>query len=59
MKISALSQFRLDCDGAAMSLDDFLANGQPDAGAGEFFAFVQSLKDAKDPSEVLTINSQP
>jgi hypothetical protein len=41
-----------------VALDDFLADGQSDAGPVELFPFVQPLEHAKNPLEVLRLNSQ-
>src|ERR1700722_16956152 len=48
----------LDPDAAAMSFDNFFADGQTDAGAGKFFAFMQSLEHSKNSLEVLRIDPQ-
>jgi hypothetical protein len=49
---------RFDRDTAAVALDDFLADGQPDASASELIPFVQPLEHAENPFEVLRIDSQ-
>ena len=41
-----------------MPLDDLLADGQSDAGAGKLFALVQPLEHAENPFEVLRVDSQ-
>ena len=54
----ALPGLRFDRDAAAVPLDDLLADGQPDAGAGVLGACVQPLKHAEDPFEVLWFDAQ-
>ena len=43
----------LDPDASAVPLDDLLADGQADAGAGVLVARVQALEDDEDPLRVL------
>ena len=49
---------RLDRDGAAVPLDNLLADGQAYAGAGELFPLVQPLEHAENLFEILRVNSQ-
>src|SRR5829696_4244803 len=42
-----------------MTLDDFLAHGQPDAGAGILLACVQPLEDDENAVEVFALDSDP
>ena len=57
-KGGALAGFRLDRDRAAMPLDDLLADGKADPGAGELIPLVQPLEHAKDPVEILRVDSK-
>src|SRR5713101_2335644 len=49
----SLAGFRLDPDTPTMALDNFLAQGQADAGARVAIPRVQTLKDDKNPLSVL------
>src|SRR5687767_2352591 len=42
-----------------MALDDFLANGQADAGAGKLAPRMQPLEQTKNPVKVLRIDADP
>ena len=41
-----------------MPFDDFLTDGQSDAGAAELFSFVQPLKHAENSFEILRVNAE-
>src|SRR6266568_2722364 len=49
----------LDPDPPAVALDDLLADGEADAGAGVLGAGVQPLEDDEDPVHVLRIDADP
>src|SRR5579885_1919020 len=59
IKCRTLAGFRFDPDAAPVRLDDLLADGQPDAGAGVFFAGMQALEDLEDPLVVPRIDPDP
>jgi len=54
-----IAGLRLNPYGAAMPLDDFLANCQTDAGSREFVALMQPLKHRKYDLEVFFIYAEP
>src|ERR1041385_5407624 len=53
----ALAGLGLDADAAAVELDDALADGQADAGAGVLVAAVQALEDLEDAVEVARLDA--
>src|ERR1700726_2902278 len=58
-KGGAVPKLRFDRNAAAVSLDDFFADGQSNPGAGELFPFVQPLEHAENSFEILRIDSNP
>src|SRR6266496_415664 len=49
----------LDPDPPAVTLDDLLADGEADAGAGVLGASVQPLEDDEDPVQILRVDADP
>src|SRR5580658_11178221 len=58
-KRRAMACLRLHRDGAAIPLDDLLADGEAYAGAAELLAPVQPLEHAEDLLEILRLDAEP
>src|ERR1035437_1695493 len=57
VKRRAPGRLGFDPDSAPMALDNLLADGQPDAGAGIGLARVQALEDLENAFKILRINA--
>src|ERR1043165_9905826 len=57
MELAALARGRAHPDAAAVALDDFLADGEPDAGARILAHGVQPLEEHEDALEVLRLDA--